>query len=181
MREKKEVSDEESVVIEKDVNSDDSLAKIKKTLKECEVLKKEYLNGWQREKADAQNQKKLHRQRLAEENERSLAMYTLSILPIVDSVRAAKLQFEKDTKDTTAKNGLEQIYTQCIQSLKSINVTLIDTVGEAFDPQKHEAIGEKTVETKEQDGKVIEIVRVGASVGDVLARAAMVYVGKYKV
>lgn len=168
----------DDIVFEDESDSENSaLQKIKKALKACEKEKKEYLDGWKRAKADALNEKKRQQDFLEREQNTALMKCMLAMLPVLDSVRAALAQ---SSDDSTVQTGIEQIHTQCLQSFSGMGVALVDTVGESFDPHKHQSVGERNVLSEKEDNTVIEVMRVGACAGDVIIRPAMVYIGVYK-
>ena len=100
------------------------------------------------------------------------------MLPILDSVRAAMSQKPDDAN--IVQMGIEQIHTQCLRSFTDLGVTLIDTVGEPFDPFRHQSVGEVAATNKKDDNTIAEIMRVGAMIGESVIRPAMVSVGVYK-
>ena len=73
----------------------------------------------------------------------------------------------------------EPIYNQLIQILKASGLEESNPVGETFDPKKHEAISMVSVETKENDHKVIEVLQKGYTLSDKVLRPAKVRVGEY--
>ena len=153
-----------------------AVEKAKKALKACEKERKEYLDGWKRAKADALNEKKRQREYLDRERAMALQQCVVAMLPVFDSVRAA---LDQAGDDAVVRSGAEQIHAQCLRSFTDLGVTLIDTVGEAFDPLRHQSVGEQKVSEKKDDNTVAAVMRVGASVNDVVIRPAMVYVGTY--
>ncbi|MCY4576901.1 MAG: nucleotide exchange factor GrpE [Candidatus Kaiserbacteria bacterium] len=173
-KKKKEDAKEEVVFEDVAEATNGALEKAKKALKACEKERKEYLDGWKRAKADALNEKK--RQKEVLERERSIALQgcVMTILPMIDSIRAALSQ-ASDT--AAAQSGVKQIHTQCLRSFSDLGVTLIDTVGEPFDPLRHQSVGEQEVADKKKSGTVTEVMRAGATVGDTVIRPAMVSVG----
>lgn len=176
--EEKKDSVENEVVFEgEDDAANSALQKAKKVLKACEKERKEYLDGWKRTKADALNEKKRQQGILKRERDIALEKCVLVMLPVFDSVRAALSQ---PSEDTTVHLGVEQIHTQCIQSFSAVGIELIDAVGGLFDPHKHQSVGERNVSSEGEDNTVVEIMRVGACVGDLIIRPAMVYIGVYK-
>ena len=176
--EKKEKNSEKDVVFENEIDNDYSaLQKAKKALKVCEKEKKEYLDGWKRARADALNEKKRQQDFLQRERDAVLRKCVLAILPVLDSVQAARSQ---PSDDTAAQAGITRIHTQCLQALSGLNVTVIDSAGEVFDPHQHQSVGERAVSSKKEDNTVVEIMRVGACAGDMVIRPAMVYIGVYK-
>ena len=149
--------------------------KLEKKLEKCEKERDEYLEGWKRAKATALNEKQQQAKQLLLEQEMALMRFVESMLPVLDSVRSALAM--DATNDAQWKMGVEQIQTQYIQSLSELGVSLLDPIGEAFDPHKHESIGEEEVEDEEKVGKVIFVARIGATLNQTLIRAPMVRVG----
>ena len=73
------------------------------------------------------------------------------------------------------RTGVELISKQMEDTLRSLNVVPVETVGTEFDPRFHEALG--TVETSElPDGHVYEEVRRGYRMRERLLRPALVRV-----
>ena len=168
-------TDNEEVVFEDEFDAEKgALEKTKKALKICEKERKEYLDGWKRAKADALNEKKRQKDFLERERGVALQQYVMTMLPVFDSIRAALSQV-KDGAMT--QSGVEQIHVQYLRSLSDLGVVLIDTVGEQFDPLRHQSVGEREVSEKKEDNTVVAIMRVGAVAGDTVIRPAMVYVG----
>ena len=86
---------------------------------------------------------------------------------------------ERATDVKSVVEGLEMILRQLIETLSRQGITRVPGVGNAFDPQVHEAI--QQVETDEHPvGTVIAEVQPGYVQGDRLVRAAMVVVAKGK-
>ena len=156
-----------------------ALEKAKKALKACEKERKEYLDGWKRAKADALNEKKRQKDFLERERDAALAKCVLTMLPVYDSIRAALTQ-SSDTDEKTAEIGVEQVHTQCLRSFADLGVTMIDAIGEPFDPLRHQSVGEQAVTDKKDDNTVVTVMRVGASIGDTVIRPAMVSVGTHQ-
>ena len=152
---------------------DDSLTQVLRT---CETERDAYLEGWKRAKADALNEKKRQQQLLSTERSAALARYAELMLPVLDSVRAARGQ---SSDAAGLASGVEMIHTQYLQSLSAVGAVVLDPLGEIFDPHQHEAIGERKTKKKDEHGRVLEVVRVGLKAGDRLVRAATVYIGKY--
>ena len=175
---KEKKSTDEEVVFEDESDTAKSVAeKTKKALKVCEKEKKEYLDGWKRAKADALNEKKRQKNLIHQERTNQIIQCAAGMLPILDSIRTA---LEKETRNNTTQDGIKQIYTQCQRSFTDIGVTIIDSVGEAFDPHQHQSVGEQKVTEKEEDNTVVEVMRVGARIKEMVIRPAMVRIGIYK-
>ncbi|KAL5704230.1 hypothetical protein ACHQM5_022684 [Ranunculus cassubicifolius] len=99
-----------------------------------------------------------------------------SLLPIVDSFEGTKQQIAPETemakKIDTSYQG---IYKQFVEILRSLNVSIVQTVGKPFDPSVHEAIAREESQVV-KDGVVIREVRRGFILGDQILRPAGVIV-----
>ncbi len=96
-----------------------------------------------------------------------------ALLPTYDNLERA---IKAETADTEYKKGVELTMTQLTESLKGINVTVIDAAaGTAFDPNFHNAV--MHVEDESLGENVIaETFQQGFQIGDKVIRHAMVKV-----
>ena len=96
-----------------------------------------------------------------------------ALLPTYDNLERA---LKAETADTEYKKGVELTMTQLTESLKGINVTVIDAAaGTAFDPNFHNAV--MHVEDENLGENVIaETFQQGFQIGDKVIRHAMVKV-----
>lgn len=96
-----------------------------------------------------------------------------ALLPTYDNLERA---LKAETADTEYKKGVELTMTQLTESLKGINVTVIDAAaGTAFDPNFHNAVVH--VEDESLGENVIaETFQQGFQIGDKVIRHAMVKV-----
>jgi molecular chaperone GrpE len=95
------------------------------------------------------------------------------MLPVVDNLIRA-LQ-HNGNQDETLQQGVELTYRELMRTLEAEGVTLLETVGQPFDPDLHEALA--TTPTDEQkSGHVVEEVETGYKLGDKLLRPARVIV-----
>ena len=150
---------------------------LKRELDECKKLKDEYLNGWQRARADLLNYQK-------EEIERTEGLIVfidgalaLKILPILDNFDIIEKNLPKDLQENENVKGVMQLKIQILDLLKSLKVEEIKSLGEKFDPNIHEAIGEAEEKDKEP-GTIIEEIQKGYKINNSLLRPAKVKVTK---
>ncbi len=73
--------------------------------------------------------------------------------------------------------GVRLIKREMDEVLKSAGLKRMNTVGENFDPQFHEALGSESVSGDDQDGKITRELRSGYMLGDLVVRPAQVMVG----
>ena len=75
--------------------------------------------------------------------------------------------------DTTWRTGIEGIYTQLHSILKSYDVTVIDPLNEAFDPEYHEAISTQNSDSHDAE-TVVQVIQKGYARNDTVIRPAKV-------
>jgi molecular chaperone GrpE len=99
------------------------------------------------------------------------------LLPVFDNFDRA-LQASKDNKDfEVLVKGIEMVYRQFDGVLRGEGVTPIESVGQPFNPEFHQAIMQ--VESDEfEEGTVVEEVQKGYKLGDKVIRPAMVKVSQ---
>lgn len=95
-----------------------------------------------------------------------------SILPVVDNLEKAAAA---PTEDENYKQGVEMVHKQLMDTLSSLGVEEIKTVGETFNPEYHEAVS--SVEDEALGEKEIkEEFRKGYKIGEKVIRHSMVVV-----
>ena len=103
------------------------------------------------------------------------AKFIASVLPALDNLNRAAAS--GDAPRASILEGIRSIATTFEAALTNAGVEPIQSVGEEFDPELHEAVD--TEETgSEMDGKVIEEYSRGFRMGDRLLRPARVKVGR---
>ena len=100
----------------------------------------------------------------------SFAVQTM--LPVIDNFEFA---LKSECTDENFKKGMEMIFNQMLESLKSLNVSEINPVNAPFDPEEHNAVMHVEDETVEEN-TVVEVLRKGYKLGDKVIRFAMVKV-----
>ena len=98
---------------------------------------------------------------------------TLSkFLPVYDNLCRALAQ---NTEDEAYRKGVEMIMTQFEQTLEKLGVTKIESLGQTFDPNMHNAV--MHVEDEEKgENEIVEVFQEGFLLGEKVIRFAMVKV-----
>jgi molecular chaperone GrpE len=105
------------------------------------------------------------------------AKFISTLLPMMDNLNRAIDAVSEDAPREAILEGLRSIASSFQTALTSAGVEPIDSVGEDFNPELHEAVD--TEETSpEMDGKVIAEYSRGFRMGDRLLRPARVKVGR---
>lgn len=128
----------------------------------------EYKAGWQRAAADYQNlQKEMAGQR-GEWAEWSEMEIIREFIPIYDNFKKAFATDFENTDNTDRlkkwqnwKQGIEFIKKQFGEVLKSHGVEEIKTVGEQFDPERHEIVGEEEAGAEVEAGMIMKELEGG--------------------
>lgn len=151
------------------------IEELKKKLEETEKLQKEYLKGWQRERADFLNYRMEEEKRLEEFFERKKEKLILEFLPILDNFEIAKKNVENE-RDPKIE-GFLQIRKQILEFWKKLGLEEIKTENQKLNLLEHEVVEE--VETDEfETGTVIKEVQKGYKLNGKVIRPAKVKIAK---
>lgn len=100
------------------------------------------------------------------------------LLPIVDDFERG-LAAIKDSEDAeSVKEGMTLIYNKLMKFLEQNGVKPIDSTGQAFDPELHEAIAMVPTDDDALKGKVMDTPTKGYTINDKVLRYAKVAVGQ---
>lgn len=100
------------------------------------------------------------------------------LLPIVDDFERG-LQATKDSNDAAAvREGMELIYNKLLKYLADNGVKPMESTGQPFDPDFHEAIATIPAPSEDLKGKVVDTTTRGYMINDKVLRHAKVAVGE---
>jgi molecular chaperone GrpE len=171
----------DDVVYDDAENATDTIKKLKEKLKTTEKEAREYLDGWQRTKADFVNAKKRF-----DDDKKELITYATAglveeLIPTVQNFEMAFANKEAWEKvDKNWRTGVEYIYQNLKQTLESRGLKEINPIGQVFDPARDEAVEHVVVDTEDKDHKVIEVLQKGYELNGKVIRPPRVKVGEYK-
>jgi molecular chaperone GrpE len=121
------------------------------------------------------------RKRSARENleiRRMAAADTISaLLPVLDDFDRAKKTAESPDSGEVFTEGISLVYHKIYQIMQNMGVRKLESNGETFNPELHEAITEIPV-GDDSKGKVMDTVESGYFLHDKIIRYAKVVVGK---
>ena len=165
----KKNKDKVEYISEEDVGAiDKKIKKIKKQLKACQKEKEEYLAGWQRAKADLINYKKEQEQKISDYYKFANQGLIAEILIVLDSF---ELALKHPPVGGQANEGFLQLYNQLKNTLINQGLEEIKAVGEKFNPELHESVGE----TKgKKPGFIVEEVQKGYKLNEKVIRPSKV-------
>lgn len=99
------------------------------------------------------------------------------LLPIVDDFERARANMESAQDVPSVKEGVELIYHKLVKELGNKGLKPMETKGEVFDSEFHEAITQIPAPSEEMKGKVVDEVEKGYFLNDKVIRFAKVVVG----
>jgi molecular chaperone GrpE len=101
----------------------------------------------------------------------------VSLLPVLDDFERAFKSMETATDVVAVQAGVELIYSKLNNILAQKGLKPMESVGQPFDADLHEAITNIPAPNEELKGKVLDEMEKGYYLGDKVARFAKVIVG----
>jgi len=164
----------EEPVEEETVSKSNSLDEISKLFeektKELEELKDRYL----RVCAEYDNYRKRTTREIKEIRETATEHLIKDLLPVLDNFERA-LQHIPDPEDAFA-SGIRMVFSQLKDTLMARGLLPIETIGQPFDPNVHEALAQ--IESEQSEGTVVQEYQKGYLLGKRVLRPAKVVVSK---
>ena len=173
----KEVDD---VVIEEEAEHD-VIKDLKEKLKKVTEEKQEYLNNWQRDKAEFMNARKRDAEAQKDFARFSNESLISELIPVLDSFHMAmgnKEAWEKADKNWRV--GVEYIASQLMKVLGEFGLKEIDPIGKPFDPMRDEAIEHEIVADEKKNNTVTFVMQKGYELHGKVLKAPKVKVGEWK-
>ncbi|MBQ6473942.1 MAG: nucleotide exchange factor GrpE [Victivallales bacterium] len=138
-----------------------------------EQLLAELQDKYLRLRADFDNYRKRMAREASETRERAKISVIGEFLPVYDYFQMAMEQPGQDINILRA--GMQMIQNEFTKTLNNLGVVELQAVGQAFDPQWHDAVKTEASDTV-ADGVVISQWKKGYKIGGTLVRPAMVVV-----
>jgi molecular chaperone GrpE len=101
-----------------------------------------------------------------------------ALLPVLDDFDRAKVNAEKEDTKEEFSEGVRLVYQKLYNVLKQKGLEPMETNGQVFDPELHEAFTEIPAPTEDMKGKVVDTIERGYRLNDRIIRHAKVVVGK---
>ena len=138
----------------------------------AEAKAEEYLALAQRVQADFDNYRKRTKATRAEAFEDGAREFIKSLLPVVDNLERALAQ---ESADESLLTGVKLVHKQLMETLEKRGVSVIDRLGEPFDPSLENAVMQGAADEGEP-GTVCAVLQKGYQMGEFVLRHAMVKV-----
>lgn len=172
MQEEEEIKIEPETEEEGEEKAENKIAKMREELKSCRQEKQEYMDGWQRAKADYVNALKRFETDVKTAELRGKVRAVETLLPAFDALERAK-------EHGDVPDGFMGIARQLENAFASLGLEEIGKAGEEFNPVIHDALGQDTAESLETDNTVTVILEKGWMIEDKIIRPAKVRVGHF--
>lgn len=172
--------------VESDVkinDEDPEMAKSKEKIKNLEKELEAYKDKFLRLRAEYDNYRKRTEKEKSEIYFTSTALAIGTLLPVADSLSLADKSTQMDSdkgidsnnNNEDYKKGLKMINSQLLEIFKKMEIASFGEVGEAFDPNKHNAVSH--IDSKEDKHNIIsEVFQKGYTLEGKIIRPAMVQV-----
>jgi molecular chaperone GrpE len=156
----------------------EQLAALQEELDKTKTQATEYLDGWQRARAELANARRRFEKERSEAGQLANGTLLRKILPVLDDLDRAMKTVPPDLQESSWVNGVALVQRKFLNVLESEEVRPIHVEpGDKFDPLWHEAVThEDTPDYKE--GEIIAEVQKGYQYGDQVLRPALVRVAK---
>ena len=159
----------------------DVVKDLREKLKNALSERQEYLDGWQRAKAEFINTRKRDEEEKKEFVKFATENIISDLVPVLESFDMAKANKELWEKvDKNWRMGVEYIQTQLLKTLEENGLKEINPIGEKFDPMRDEAVSYEHTDDAKKDQVIFEVISKGYSLAGKILKAPRVKINEYK-
>ena len=144
-------------------------------LRLCAHRIQEYLDALRRSQADFINYKRRSLQEQQDARVSAEAAVIEHLLPVLDDLGRALDSAPAEFADSPWVEGIFLVRRRLFSTLESMGVRQIGSVGEAFDPNIHDALMTQSGSGSPM-GTIVQVTRSGYALGDRIIRPAQVIV-----
>ncbi|MCD6426053.1 MAG: nucleotide exchange factor GrpE [Anaerolineales bacterium] len=163
------------VEFNEDESEEDPVEVLQAELGEMTTKAEEYLDGWQRARAEFANYKKRVLRENTDIRQMARGQVIKLYLDIADDLERALQEKPESGEGETWADGIEIIFQKLRSRLDAEGIKPMNPLGEEFDPNIHEALMKEESEEYES-GQIIEVMQEGYWIGDKVLRPALVRV-----
>lgn len=166
---------EEATIEESDERSELEIA-----LEEAQAQAAEYLDGWQRARAEFANFRRRQEQQKKQMDASAKTRVLTHLMPVMDDLQRAFEAIPEEIAGHAWVSGLSMVGQKWMAAMEKVGVAAINVEpGDAFDPTYHEALTHEPNDEFDQ-GTVIQTVQSGYMLDDIVLRPALVRVSSGK-
>src|SRR5574341_103538 len=148
---------------------------LEEQLAQSEAKAAEYLDGWQRARAELQNVKKRTEREREQLTEMIRGDLALMMLPVLDDLDLAIHNLPDDLAKHEWISGILLIHKKLAGQLQAMGIEEIEALGQPFDPALHEAVSQVPGGGAEPH-PVVAVLRKGYRLHGKVIRAALLHV-----
>jgi len=158
---------------------EEEIAQLRSELDQALVKSNEYLNGWQRERAEFINYKKRIEREQSQGGQNAFGNAIRRYLDIADDLARALKDKNRPLEGNGSiwAEGIDLIHRKMVAAFEADGVKVIEAKGKFFDPNMHEAISHED-SPEHESGQIIDVVQPGYTLGDRVIRPARVRVAR---
>ncbi|MBI5302582.1 MAG: nucleotide exchange factor GrpE [Chloroflexi bacterium] len=164
---------------EKHPEAVEDAASLKKQLEDERAKSAEYLDQWQRARADLSNFRKRADKEREDFGKFANSVLIARLLPVLDDFDRAFQTIPDNLRELTWIQGVMLIARKMNAVLEAEGLKPIDALNQPFDPNVHEAVIHEETD-QHDDGVVIAELQKGFKLNDRVIRPTMVKVAKKK-
>jgi molecular chaperone GrpE len=153
----------------------DEVETLRKELEKERDRANDYLNRLKYLQADFENYKKRVTKEMNETVKYGNRQLISTLLTVVDELECA-VEARKESTDKILLKGVEMTLNKLYNILQKEGLVEIETVGKPFDPNKHEAALRVQIDDEKSDGMIVEEIRKGFMLKDMVLRPSLVTV-----
>ena len=176
--ERAEIEGEEAPAEEAQV---DELTALREQLEEAQSQSAEYLDGWQRARAEFANYRRRQEQRQRQMATTAKSRLLTNLLPVLDDMERAFQVIPEEARDGGWAEGLSLVGHKLQAVLEKEGLSLMGVQpGDEFDPNVHEAVLHEPCEGWEE-GRIARVFQQGYRLDDIVLRPALVSVSSGRI
>ena len=145
-------------------------------LAEAQAKITELNESFLRAKAETENVRRRAAEDVTKARKFAIESFAEHLLPVLDSLEAALADTSGDA--TKLREGVELTLRQLASAMEKGRVTVVNPVGEKFDPHRHQAIS--MVPAEQEANTVVSVLQKGYVIADRVLRPALVTVAAPK-
>lgn len=170
-----ETAEQADAAAAEEATSTESVEELKARIEALGAQSEEYMQRLARSQADFDNFRKRTIREKEELGKYASSKLIAELIPVIDNFgRALDTRPEGEASESFVK-GVEMIYRQFDSVLQAEGLTTMETVGQPFNPEFHQAVMQ--VESDEhEEGIIVEELQKGYMLKDKVLRPAMVKV-----
>ncbi|MBP9713804.1 MAG: nucleotide exchange factor GrpE [Sterolibacterium sp.] len=154
----------------------DTLPSLEDALRTAELKAQEHHDAWLRAKAETENVRRRAQDDISKAHKYASEKFASELLAVKDSLEAALANENQSAENM--RSGVELTLRQLVAAFEKSSVIELNPLGEKFDPNWHQAIGQLDAPDGVEPNHVLQVLQKGYALSDRVLRPALVMVAK---